>query len=106
MASSLVLSRKKRTFIYISTERTGPGFSAFEASAGRPASLKNATSDVISSQPIACFLPNNEAGHVIHRTDHEAGHVFSPTRKDVSAFSELTSTVIPVPALQTRPCCR
>ena len=75
-------------------------------SISRPASLKNATSDVISSQPIASFLPNNEAGHVIHRTDHEAGHVFSPTRKVVSAFSELTSTVISVPALQTRPCCR
>ena len=36
-----------------SSERTGPGFSAFKASADRPAQ-KNATSDVISSQPIAC----------------------------------------------------
>ena len=36
-----------------SSERTGSGFSAFKASAGRPAQ-KNATSDVISSQPIAC----------------------------------------------------
>ena len=37
-----------------STERTGPGFSALKASADRPAQ-KNATSDVISSQPIACL---------------------------------------------------
>ena len=51
MASSLVLSRKKEG--NSSTERTGPGFSAFKASADRPAQ-KNATSDVISSQPIAC----------------------------------------------------
>ena len=36
-----------------SSERTDPGFSAFKASANRPAQ-KNATSDVISSQPIAC----------------------------------------------------
>ena len=57
-----------------STERTGPGFSAFKASADRPAQ-KNATSDVISSQPIAC-----------PPTNHEAGHVFLPTRKVGSAF--------------------
>ena len=36
-----------------STERTGPGFCAFKASADRPAQ-KNATSDIISSQPIVC----------------------------------------------------
>ena len=36
-----------------STERTGPGSSAFKASADRPAQ-KNATSDIISSQPIVC----------------------------------------------------
>ena len=36
-----------------SSERTGPGFSAFKASADRP-SQKNTTSDVISSQPIVC----------------------------------------------------
>ena len=35
-----------------SSERTGPGFSAFKSSADRPAQ-KNVTSDVISSQPIA-----------------------------------------------------
>ena len=57
-----------------SSERNGPGFSAFKASADRPAQ-KNATSDVISSQPIAC-VP----------TSHEVGHVFSPTRKVGSAF--------------------
>ena len=34
---------------FSSSERTGPGFSAFKASA-----QKNATSDIISSQPIAC----------------------------------------------------
>ena len=36
-----------------SSERTGPGFFAFKASADRPAQ-KNATSDIISSQSIAC----------------------------------------------------
>ena len=36
-----------------SSELTGPGFFAFKALADRPAE-KNATSDVISSQPIAC----------------------------------------------------
>ena len=35
-----------------SSERTGPGFCAFKASADQPAQ-KNATSDVRSSQPIA-----------------------------------------------------
>ena len=42
MASSLVLSRNKEGIS--STERTGPGFSVFNASADRPAQ-KNATSD-------------------------------------------------------------
>ena len=51
-----------------SSERTGPGFGVFKASADRPAQ-KNATFDVIS------FRPN-----------HEAGHMFSPTRKVGSAF--------------------
>ena len=41
-----------------SSERTGPGFSAFKASADRPAQ-KNATSDIISSQPIVC--PSNQS---------------------------------------------
>ena len=47
------ITKGRKKFIYTSTERTGPGFSAFKASADRPAQ-KNATSDVISSQPIAC----------------------------------------------------
>ena len=71
-----------------STERTGPGFTAFKASADRPAK-KNATSDVISNQPI-------KTGHVFSPTRDEADHVFtdqarscsrnSPTRKVGSAF--------------------
>ena len=93
MASSLVLSQRKN-FIYLSTERTGPGLSAFKAPAGQPAQ-KNATSDVISSQPIACFLPNTKPVTCFHR----------PGRSEVCS-SVLTSTVMPVPALQTRPCCR
>ena len=53
---SVQLAEKKnrlQTARTTSTERTGPGFSAFKASADRPAQ-KNATSDVISSQPIVC----------------------------------------------------
>ena len=46
-------------------ERTGPGFSAFKASAYQPAQ-KNVTSDVISSQPIAC-PSDQQADHVTHR---------------------------------------
>ena len=78
-----------------SSVRTGPGFGVFKASADRPAQ-KNATSDVISSQPIAC--PSDQITKLVtcfHR----------PGRSEVHS-SELTSTVIPVPALQTRPCCR
>ena len=66
------------------SERTGPGFSAFKASADRPAQ-KNTTSDVISTKQVTCF----------HR----------PGRSEVRS-SELTSTVTTVPALQTRPGCR
>ena len=58
-------------------ECTGPGFSAFKAAAGRPAK-KNATSDVISSQPIACL---HEAGHVFSPTSHEVYHVIYRTRR-------------------------
>ena len=47
------------------SERTGPGFSAFKASADRPAQ-KNATSDIISSQPIAC--PTRKVGSAFFRT--------------------------------------
>ena len=89
------ITKEGRNFIYTSTERTGPGFSALKASAGRPAQ-KNATSDVISSQPIAC--PSYQIPKLVtcfHR----------PGRSEVRS-SELTSTVITVPALQTRPCCR
>ena len=77
------------------SDRTGPGFPAFKASADRPAQ-KNATSDVISSQPIAC--PSYLFTKLVmscHR----------PGRSEVRS-SELTSSVITVPALQTRPCCR
>ena len=93
MASSLVLSRKKEGIS--SAERTGPGFSAFKASADLPA-RKNATSDVISSQRIAC--PSYLITKLVmccHR----------PGRSEVRS-SELTSTVITVHALQTRPGCR
>ena len=93
MASSLVLSRKEERTS--STECTGPGFSALKASADRPAQ-KNATSDVISSQPIAC--PSCQVTKLVtcfHR----------PGRSEVHS-SELKSTVLTVPALQTRPCCR
>ena len=77
------------------SERTGPGFNVFKASADRPAQ-KNATSDVISSQPIAC--PSDQITKLVtcfHR----------PGASEVRS-SELTSTVIPVSALQTRPCCQ
>ena len=40
--------------------------------------LKNATSDVISSQPIACL---HEAGHVFSPTSHEVYHVIHRTRR-------------------------
>ena len=78
-----------------SSERTGPGFCAFKASADRPAQ-KKATSDVISSQPIACpFYQITKLVTCFHR----------PGRSEVRS-SELTSTVIPVAALQTQPCCQ
>ena len=57
-----------------SSERTGPGFSAFKASADRPAQ-KNATS---TSYPVSQSR--------VFPTNHEAGHVFSPTSKVGSAF--------------------
>ena len=44
----------------------------------RPASKKNATSDVISSQPIACL---HEAGDVFSPTSHEVYHVIYQTRR-------------------------
>ena len=78
-----------------SSERTGPGLSVFKASANRPAQ-KNATSDVISSQPIA--FPSDQITKLV-TCFHQPG------RSEVRS-SELTSTVIPVPALQTWPCCR
>ena len=92
MASSLVLSRKKEGIS--SAERTGPGFSAFKASADRPAQ-KNETSDVISSQPIAC--PSDLITKLVT-------YCHPPGRSEVRS-SELTSTLITVPALQTRRCC-
>ena len=60
-----------------STECTGRDFSACKASADRPAK-KNATSDVISSQPIACL---HEVGHVFSPTSHEVYHVIHQTRR-------------------------
>ena len=57
-----------------SSECTGPGFSAFKASADRPAQ-KNATRRHIQSANRVSFRPN-----------HEAGHMFSPTRKVGSVF--------------------
>ena len=52
-----------------SSERTGPGFSAFKASADRPAQ-KNATSDVISSQSITCPSDQSRSRSRVF-TDHE-----------------------------------
>ena len=89
------ITKEGRNFIYTSTERTGPGFSALKASAGQPAQ-KNVTSDVISSQLIAC--PSYQIPKLVtcfHR----------PGRSEVHS-SELTSTVITVPALQTDLRCR
>ena len=51
-----------------SSERTGPGFSVFKASADRPAQMRSLTSYPVSQSHV---LPTN----------HEAGHMFSPTRK-------------------------
>ena len=62
---------------FSSTECTGRDFSACKASADRPAK-KNATSDVISSQPIACL---HEVGHVFSPTSHEVYHVIHQTRR-------------------------
>ena len=75
MASSLVLSRKEEEISSTNLQSAlVQAFLPFETSTGRPAK-KNATSDVISSQPIASFLPTHEAGHVIHRPGHEVNHV-------------------------------
>ena len=68
------ITKKGKNFIYTSTERTGPGFSAFKASADRPAQrTRPLTSYPVSQSRV---LPTN----------HEAGHVFSPTRKVGRAF--------------------
>ena len=69
--------------------------SALVQAADRPAQ-KNATSDVISSQPIACHF---------YLTTKLVTCCPRPGRSEVRS-SELTSTVITVPAFQTRPCCR
>ena len=75
MASSLVLSRKEEEISSTNLQSAlVQAFLPFKASPGRPA-IKNATFDVISSQPIASFLPTHEAGHVIHRPGHEVNHV-------------------------------
>ena len=66
------IMKEGRNFIYTSTERTGPSFSALKASAGRPAKR---TRPHIQPANRVSFLPNPEAGHV-----------FSPTRKVGSAF--------------------
>ena len=68
------ITKEGKNFIYTSTERTGPGFSAFKASADRPAQrMRPLTSYPVSQSRV---LPTN----------HEAGHVFSPTRKVGSVF--------------------
>ena len=61
-------------FIYTSTERTGPGFSAFKALADRP---------VQRTRPLTSYPVSQSR---VLPTNHEAGHVFSPTRKVGSAF--------------------
>ena len=82
--SCLVLSRKKEIHLqsflplqstlvptsdwhqpgFSRSERTGPGFSAFKASADRPA------------QKNGLWRHLHAAGHMIHRPGHEADHVF------------------------------
>ena len=86
------ITKERRNFIY---RAHWSRLLCFKASADRPAQ-KNATSDVISSQPIAC--PSYLITKLVmccHR----------PGKSEVRS-SGLTSTVITVPALQTRPCCR
>ena len=58
-----------------SSERTGPDFSAFKASADRPAQKR--------TQPLTSY-PVSQSRVLL--TNHEAGHMFSPTRKVGSAF--------------------
>ena len=88
------ITKERMIFIYTSTERTGPGFSAFIALADRP---------VQRTQPLTSY-PVSQSRVLL--TSHEAGLCFHrPGRSEVRS-SELTSTVTTVPALQTRPGCR
>ena len=70
---------------FSSSERTGPGFSAFKASANRPAQrMQPLTSS--STRSWLCDSPTrSRTNHVIHQ----------PRRSELHS-SELTSTVIPV----------
>ena len=54
--------------VFSPSERTGPGISAFKASADRPAQ-KNVTSDVIFSTKLVTVIhrPGHEADHMIHQ---------------------------------------
>ena len=56
---------------------------------------KNATSDVISSQPIASLLPTPEAGHVIHRPRHEVNHVIHRPGHEADRHLQSASHVVP-----------
>ena len=75
MASSLVLSRKEEEISSTNLQSALVQASCLLKHHPADQLKKNATSDVISSQPIASFLPTHEAGHVIHRTGHEVNHV-------------------------------
>ena len=88
------ITKGRMNFIYTSTERTGPGFSAFIALADRP---------VQRTRPLTSFPVSQSR---VLPTNHEAGLCFQrPGRSEVRS-SELTSTVTTVLALQTRPGCR
>ena len=68
------ITKERMIFIYTSTERTGPGFSAFKALVDRP---------VQRTRPVTSYPVSQSR---VLPTNHEAGHVFSPTRKVGSAF--------------------
>ena len=88
------ITKGRKNFIYTSTERTGPGFSAFKASADRPAQR---------TRPLMSSPRSWSRGSP---TKSEAYHVTHPPGRSEVRSSGLGSTVILVPALQIRPCCR
>ena len=95
MASSLVLSRKEEGISSTNLQSALVQASLlFKASASRPAK-KNVTSDVISSQPIASFLPTHEAGHVIFRPGHKVNHVIHRPGHEADRHLQSANHVVP-----------